>query len=95
MLVKISQNFTKSPLKICFISQTSVHSLWHVCSCCGSYKSHNTRKGTKKSSNLNCFKQTWAAIQWGQIFGSLSEASMKNSAHYIHVSELASLTVLL
>ena len=28
--VKISQNFIKSPLKICPISQISVHSLWHV-----------------------------------------------------------------
>ena len=27
---KISQNLTKSPLKICLISQISVHSLWHV-----------------------------------------------------------------
>ena len=29
--VKISQNFIKSPLKICLIAQISVHSLWHVC----------------------------------------------------------------
>ena len=28
--VKISQNFIKSPLKFWFISQISVHSLWHV-----------------------------------------------------------------
>ena len=31
ILVKISQNFIKSHLKICLISQISVHSLWHVC----------------------------------------------------------------
>ena len=31
IFVKISQNFIKSPLKIWFISQISVHSLWHVC----------------------------------------------------------------
>ena len=30
ILVKISQNFFKSPLKNCLISQISVHSLWHV-----------------------------------------------------------------
>ena len=30
--VKISKNFIKSPLKFWFISQISVHSLWHVCS---------------------------------------------------------------
>ena len=28
---KISQNFVKSPLKFCLISQILVHSLWHVC----------------------------------------------------------------
>ena len=32
IFVKISQNFIKSDLKICLISQISVHSLWHVCS---------------------------------------------------------------
>ena len=31
IFVKISQNFIKSPLKFCLISQISVHSLWHVC----------------------------------------------------------------
>ena len=30
IFVKVSQNFIKSPLKICLISQISVHSLWHV-----------------------------------------------------------------
>ena len=30
IFVKISQNFIKSHLKICLISQISVHSLWHV-----------------------------------------------------------------
>ena len=30
MFKKISQNFVKSPLKFCFISQIFVHSLWHV-----------------------------------------------------------------
>ena len=29
--IKISQNFIKSPLKNCIISQISVYSLWHVC----------------------------------------------------------------
>ena len=28
---KISQNFVKSPLKFCSISQINVHSLWYVC----------------------------------------------------------------
>ena len=31
MIFQISQNFIKSPLKICLISQISVHSLWYVC----------------------------------------------------------------
>ena len=31
IFIKISQNFINSPLKICLISQISVHSLWHVC----------------------------------------------------------------
>ena len=31
IFVKISQNFIKSHLKICLNSQTSIHSLWHVC----------------------------------------------------------------
>ena len=31
--VKISKNFIKSPLKFWFISQISVHSLWHVAVC--------------------------------------------------------------
>ena len=31
IFVKISQNLIKSHLKICLISQTSVHRLWHVC----------------------------------------------------------------
>ena len=31
MFKKISQNFVKSPLKFCLISQILVHSLWHVC----------------------------------------------------------------
>ena len=31
MFKKISQNFVKSPLKFCLISQIVVHSLWHVC----------------------------------------------------------------
>ena len=30
IFVKISQNFIKSPVKICLVSQISVHSLWHV-----------------------------------------------------------------
>ena len=30
IFVKISQNFIKSHLKNCLISQTLVHSLWHV-----------------------------------------------------------------
>ena len=30
IFLKISQNFIKSPLRICLISQISVHSLWHV-----------------------------------------------------------------
>ena len=30
IFVKISQNFIKSHLKFCLISQISVHSLWHV-----------------------------------------------------------------
>ena len=30
IFVKISQNFIKSPLKICLIPKISVHSLWHV-----------------------------------------------------------------
>ena len=30
IFVKISQNLIKSPLKVWFISQISVHSLWHV-----------------------------------------------------------------
>ena len=33
IFVKISQNFIKSHLKICLISQISVHILWHVCGC--------------------------------------------------------------
>ena len=32
IFVKISQNFNKSPLTFCLISQILVHSLWHVCS---------------------------------------------------------------
>ena len=31
MFKKISQNFVKSPLKFCIISQILVYSLWHVC----------------------------------------------------------------
>ena len=31
MFKKISQNFVKSPLKFCLISQILVNSLWHVC----------------------------------------------------------------
>ena len=31
IFVKISQNIIKSPLKICHISQISLHSLWHAC----------------------------------------------------------------
>ena len=31
MFKKISQNFVKSPLNLCRISQVLVHSLWHVC----------------------------------------------------------------
>ena len=31
MFKKISQNFVKSPLNFCLISQILVHSLWHVC----------------------------------------------------------------
>ena len=31
MFKKISQNFVKSPLKVCLISKILVHSLWHVC----------------------------------------------------------------
>ena len=31
IFVKISQNFIKSHLKICLISQISAHRLWHVC----------------------------------------------------------------
>ena len=31
IFVKTSQNFIKSHLKICLISQISIHSLWHVC----------------------------------------------------------------
>ena len=31
MFKKISQNFVKSPLKFCLISQILLHSLWHVC----------------------------------------------------------------
>ena len=30
IFVKIAQNVSKSPLRICLISQISVHSLWHV-----------------------------------------------------------------
>ena len=30
MFQKISQNFVKSPLKSCLVSQILVHSLWHV-----------------------------------------------------------------
>ena len=30
MFKKISQNFVKSPLKVCLTSQILVHSLWHV-----------------------------------------------------------------
>ena len=30
VFVKVSQNFTKSHLKFCLISQISAHSLWHV-----------------------------------------------------------------
>ena len=30
MFKKISQNFVKSPLKFCLISQVLVHNLWHV-----------------------------------------------------------------
>ena len=30
IFVKVTQNFIKSPLNICLISQISVHSLWHV-----------------------------------------------------------------
>ena len=31
IFVKVSQNFIKSHLKFCLISQISAHSLWHVC----------------------------------------------------------------
>ena len=31
IIKKILQNFVKSPLKFCLISQILVHSLWHVC----------------------------------------------------------------
>ena len=31
ILVKVSQNFIKSHLKFCFVSEILVHSLWHVC----------------------------------------------------------------
>ena len=31
IFAKISQNFIKSHLKFCLISQISVHSVWHVC----------------------------------------------------------------
>ena len=30
-IIQVSQNFIKSHLKFCLISQISVHSLWHVC----------------------------------------------------------------
>ena len=42
IFAKFSQNLIKSPLNLGFISQISVHSLWHVWdlditqSCCGS-----------------------------------------------------------
>ena len=32
IFVNVSQNFVKSHLKFCIISQISAHSLWHVCS---------------------------------------------------------------
>ena len=31
IFVKITENFIKSPVKICLTSQISVHSLWHGC----------------------------------------------------------------
>ena len=31
MFKEISQNFVKSPFKVCLISQILVHSLWHIC----------------------------------------------------------------
>ena len=31
IFAKVSQNFIKSHLKFCLISQISAHSLWHVC----------------------------------------------------------------
>ena len=34
MFKKLSQNFVKSPLKFCLISQILVYSLWHVWMCC-------------------------------------------------------------
>ena len=43
IFVKISQNFIECPLKICLISQISVHSLWHVCDThCDKLSSHVT-----------------------------------------------------
>ena len=38
IFIKFSQNLIKSHLKICLISQISVHSLWHVCTIY--FKSH-------------------------------------------------------
>ena len=43
IFVKISQNFIKSPLKFLYISQISVHSLWHVCFCLVQIKPRKTR----------------------------------------------------
>ena len=56
---KISQNFIKSPLKSCLISQISVHILWHVC----------LGGPTTATNVLNCSKQSWCSygLKWAWL----------------------------
>ena len=62
--VKISQNFIKSHLKICLISQTSVHSLWHVCTwplskCTQNLKTVLIEAGKSENENSIGGKEKW------------------------------------
>ena len=54
IFVKVSQNFIKSHLKFCLISQISAHSLWHVHVCDAYSKAEEMIRLSRSPENVGC-----------------------------------------
>ena len=88
IFVEMSQNFIKSPLKICLISQISAHIVWHECPDLSVWK-HKIL--TVHQMKAGSFPVDWYQTLWYIMQGCM-ETLQSNTAHSWHLTVFLQLT---